>query len=157
MYCVPYLRFAARFPICSFSSGVKCWYGDCLDVTVVISHVTTAYNFAEENFHELASNREIHKGFLPRKFPAIRYLQGSGGLSPQKLQLCMLAPHPCLPRGKFFLSSIARQLILMMAVWFWASVCMCIYYKEHNKVSTSSVYCREHRRAWHGWLWRGSA
>jgi len=27
MYRVPYLRFAARFPICSFS-GVKCWYGD---------------------------------------------------------------------------------------------------------------------------------
>jgi len=28
---------AARFPICSFSSGVKCWYGDHLDVTVGLS------------------------------------------------------------------------------------------------------------------------
>jgi len=42
MYHVLYLRLSARFPICSFSSGVKCWYGDCLDVTVVTSHVMTA-------------------------------------------------------------------------------------------------------------------
>jgi len=65
MYHVKYLRFAARFTICSFS-GVRCWYSDCLDVM-------TTYSFAE-NFHKLASNCKIHEGFLPRKFLAIRSL-----------------------------------------------------------------------------------
>ena len=60
----------------------------------------------------------------------------------------------------FLLLSIARQLILMTAVRFWARVCMYIYIymytllsrfiKERNKVSTASANCCEHRRA--AWL-----
>ena len=59
-----------------------------------------------------------------------------------------------------------RQLILMMAVRFWASICMYIYIyiyvcalpsrfiKECNTVSNASAYCRKHRRAWHAWFQR---
>jgi len=66
---VPYLRFAARFPICSFSSGVKCWYGDRLDVTVVTSHVTTAYNFAEKTFMNWLQTVKFAKVFSLESFP----------------------------------------------------------------------------------------
>ena len=68
MYRVPYLRFAARFPICSFSSGVKCWYGDRLDVTVVISHVMTAYNFAEKTFTNWLQTAKFAKVFSLKGF-----------------------------------------------------------------------------------------
>ena len=69
MYGVPYLRFAARFPICSFFSGVKCWYGDRLDVTVVTSHVTTAYNFAEKTFRNWLQTAKFAKVFSLESFP----------------------------------------------------------------------------------------
>jgi len=65
MYRVPYLR----FPICSFSSGVKCWYGDRLDVTVVTSHVTTAYNFAEKTFTNWLQTAKFAKVFSLESFP----------------------------------------------------------------------------------------
>ena len=68
MYRVPYLRFAARFPICSFS-GVKCWYGNRLDVTVVTSHVTTAYNFAEKTFTNWLQTAKFAKVFSLESFP----------------------------------------------------------------------------------------
>ena len=69
MYRVPYLRFAARFPICSFSSGVKCWYGDRLDVTVVTSHVTTTYNSAEKTFTNWLQTVKFAKVFSLESFP----------------------------------------------------------------------------------------
>jgi len=65
---VPYLRFAASFPICSFS-GVKCWYGDRLDVTVVTSHVTTAYNFAEKTSTNWLQTAKFAKVFSLETFP----------------------------------------------------------------------------------------
>jgi len=73
MYNVPryrmlYLWFAARFPICSFS-GVKCWYGDHTDVTVVNSHVTTAYNFAETTFTSWLQTAKFAKVFSLESFP----------------------------------------------------------------------------------------
>ena len=68
MYRVPYLQFAARFPICSFS-GVKCWYSDRLDVTVVTSHVTTAYNFAEKTFANWLQTAKFAKVFSLESFP----------------------------------------------------------------------------------------
>ena len=68
MYRVPYLRFAALFPICSFSSGVKCWYGDRLDVSVVTSHVTTAYNFAEKTFTNWLQTAKFAKVFSLESF-----------------------------------------------------------------------------------------
>jgi len=68
MYRMPYLRFAARFPICSFS-GVKCWYGDRLDVTVVTSHVTTTYNFAETTFTSWLQTAKFTKVFSLESFP----------------------------------------------------------------------------------------
>jgi len=74
MYRVPYLRFTARFPICSFSSGVKCWYGDRLEVTIytgVTSHVTTAYNFnfAEKTFTNWLETAKFAKVFSLESFP----------------------------------------------------------------------------------------
>ena len=36
--------------------------------------VVRARDVREENFRERADIREIHKSFLPRKFPAIRYV-----------------------------------------------------------------------------------
>jgi len=70
MYRVPYLWFAARFPICSFS-GVKCWYGDRLHVTVhvVTSHVTTAYNFAKKTFTNWLQTAKFAKVFSLKSFP----------------------------------------------------------------------------------------
>ena len=70
MYRVPYLRFAAHFPICSFS-GVKCWYGDRLHVTVhvVTSHITTAYNFAEKTFMNWLQTAKFAKVFSLESFP----------------------------------------------------------------------------------------
>ena len=68
MYHVPYLRFAARFPICSFPSGTKCWYGDRLDVTVVTSHVTTTYNFAKKTFTNWLQTVKFAKVFSLESF-----------------------------------------------------------------------------------------
>jgi len=68
MYRVPYLRFATHFPICSFS-GVKCWYGDRLDMTVVTSHVTTAYNFVEKTFTNWLQTVKFAKVFSLKSFP----------------------------------------------------------------------------------------
>ena len=69
MYHVPYLQFAARFPICSFSSGVKCWYGDHIDMTVVTCHVTTAYNFTEKTFMNWLQTAKFAKVFSLESFP----------------------------------------------------------------------------------------
>ena len=69
MYRVSYLRFAACFPICNFSSGVKCWYGDRLDVTIVTSHMTTAYNFAEKTFTNWLQTVKLTKVFSLEGFP----------------------------------------------------------------------------------------
>ena len=68
MYRVLYLRFAARFLICGFSSGVKCWYGDRLDVSVVTSHVTTAYNFAEKTFTNWLQTAKVFSVFVAATF-----------------------------------------------------------------------------------------
>ena len=68
MYRVPYLRFAACFPICSFS-GVKCWYSDRLDATVAVvtSHVTTAYNFARRKLSRIGFKPRSSRTFSPSK------------------------------------------------------------------------------------------
>ena len=81
MYRVPYLQFAAHFLICSFSSGVKCWYGDRLDVTVVTSHVMTAYNFAEKTFTNWLQTAKFVKVFSLESFPLYGSTLVSGQLA----------------------------------------------------------------------------
>ena len=44
--------------------------------------------FRGENFRAWLKNREIRASFLPRKFPAIRYLLGSSGINGTQIFAC---------------------------------------------------------------------
>jgi len=103
MYGMPYLRFATCFPICSFSSGVKCWYGDHLDVTVVTSHVTTAYNFMEKTFTNWLQTTKFAKVFSLEIF----LLYGIQSKLPELKHSFGHFSHPELkvanPRAQFYL------------------------------------------------------
>ena len=69
--------------------------------------VARAYDVREENFHEWAQIREIHKSFLPRKFPAI----GSKmcGLFVYILYVCIMQSFNPLPYMQVFVAAALME------------------------------------------------